>query len=188
MNQRSDKQLVAKYRSGDEAALEALIRRYLPVIFNFSRRYAGNSDNASDITQDVFIKVWKNIKKFNTSKKFKTWIFTLAKNTAIDWLRKKKALPFSMLEKEGNNSLDNLTDTAPSVIDQISQKLSNRQLALAVERLPFKYNSVINLRNKRELTFKEISQVLKEPLNTVKSRYRRALLLLKKKLAKPPEN
>lgn len=183
-----DEQLVKMYRKGDETALEVLVKRYLPVIFNFSRQYVGNNDTASDITQETFVKVWKNINKFDTSKKFKTWIFTLAKNTAIDWLREKKALPFSMLETETNNPLDNLTDMGLSIADQISQKMDNRQLALAIEQLPGKYSSVIELHNRHDLTFKEISKILKEPLNTVKSKYRRGLSLLKKTLVKPSIN
>ncbi|MCX6813734.1 MAG: sigma-70 family RNA polymerase sigma factor [Candidatus Azambacteria bacterium] len=95
----TDEQLVKNYFKGDEKSLEELIRRYLPLIYNFSRRYAGDPDNAADITQEVFVKVWKNLKKFNTSKNFRVWLFTIAKNTALDWLKKKNALPFSLLKE-----------------------------------------------------------------------------------------
>src|SRR3989338_5537868 len=95
----TDEQLVKSYLKGDEKALEELVRRYLPVIYNFSRKYTGDPDNASDIAQEVFVKVWKNLKKFDTSKNFKAWLFTVAKHTALDWLKKKNALPFSLLKE-----------------------------------------------------------------------------------------
>jgi RNA polymerase sigma-70 factor (ECF subfamily) len=184
MNHFSDEQLAAKSKKGDEVALEVLVKRYLPILFNFSRKYVGNAEAASDITQEVFVKVWKNINKFDDSKKFKTWIFTLAKNTAIDWLREKKALPFSMFEQaDGNNFLNDLADNNPSIIEQISQKLIRQQLTIAIEQLPQKYGSIINLHSEGGYTFKEIAWMLEEPLNTVKSRYRRGLSSLKKVLA-----
>ncbi len=87
MNTFTDEQLAAKYlKKHEEQALEDLIKRYLPIIYGYVRNYTGSEDNASDITQEVFVKVWKNIRKFNQSKSFKTWIFTIAKRTAIDWL------------------------------------------------------------------------------------------------------
>jgi RNA polymerase sigma-70 factor (ECF subfamily) len=187
MNHFSDEQLAVKYKKGDEVALEILVKRYLPIIFNFSRRYVGDKEAASDIAQEVFVKVWKNINKFDDSKKFKTWIFTLAKNTAIDWLREKKALPFSMFEQaDGNNFLDDLADNSPSIIEQISQKLTGQQLSVAVAQLPEKYGSVINMHMQNQLTFKEIAWMLEEPLNTVKSRYRRGLISLKTVLQNNP--
>ena len=92
----TDEKLVQIYLKGDGKALEELVRRYLSLIYNFSRRYNGDADNVSDIAQEVFVKVWKNLKKFDKSKNFKLWIFTIAKNTALDWLKKKNAVPFSL--------------------------------------------------------------------------------------------
>jgi len=77
----------------------------LPLIYNFSRRYAGDPDNASDITQEAFVKVWKNLKKFNISKNFRVWLFAIAKNTALDWIKKKKTLPLSLLNE--NEEVEN---------------------------------------------------------------------------------
>src|SRR3989344_2340755 len=99
MNNFTDEKLVQMYLRGGEKALEELVRRYLPLIYSFSRRYSGNTDNASDIVQEVFIKAWKNLKIFDQNKSFKTWIFTIAKNTALDWLKKKNAVPFSLLKE-----------------------------------------------------------------------------------------
>ncbi len=94
----SDQKLIANYLAGDEKSLEILINRYLRPIYSFVYRHVGNGEVAEDITQEVFVKVWRNLKKFDQNKSFKTWIFTIAKNTSFDFFKKKKAIPFSELE------------------------------------------------------------------------------------------
>lgn len=177
----SDELLVKRYlKEKNERALEFLIKRYLPLIYGFVRRYTGNEDNASDITQEVFVKVWRNLERFDQSKSFRTWIFTIAKRTAIDWLRKKRAVPFSAFETEGGNAfLDSLVDDSPSLIEQLFIKENSKALAFALAQLPPHYNPIIRLRLDDNLSFREIAGRVKEPVNTVKSRYRRGAALLK---------
>jgi RNA polymerase sigma-70 factor (ECF subfamily) len=112
---RSDQQLVINYLEGDEKSLEILFCRYLKPIYNFTYRYVGDKQNAEDITQEAFVKVWRNIKKFDQSKSFKTWLFFIAKNSCIDFLKKKKTIPFSEFETEdgGNLIIDTLADSSP---------------------------------------------------------------------------
>ncbi len=183
MKNLSDEQLVLAYFKGNEKALEELVRRYLSLIYNFSRRYTGDPDNASDIAQEVFVKAWKNLKKFDTSKNFRAWLFTVAKHTALDWLKKKNALPFSLLEEYGEEGdfAANIADTKQaSIIDQVYRKSLSQNMALAIEKLPAKYGSVINLYHNNGLNFREISSFLGESINTVKSRYRRGLISLRR--------
>jgi len=176
MKKFTDEQLVKNYLKGNEKSLEELVRRYLPLIYNFSRRYSGDSDNASDITQEVFVKVWKNLKKFDNSKNFRVWLFAIAKNTALDWLKKKDALPLSLIENTADSK-------QISMVDVIYKKSLLSNLQLAIEKLPPKYSSIINLYHIKGLNFREIADFLKEPINTVKSRYRRGLISLRKKLS-----
>lgn len=178
----TDEQLVGQYlKNKDDLALEELIRWYLPLIFGFVKRYTGNQDNASDITQETFVKVWKNIKSFDQSKNFRTWIFTIAKRTAIDELKKKKALPLSVIDKEGS-ILESLADESPSILARLSLEDDSQELVFAMAKLPPNYSSVIRLYHYQELNFREISETLKKPLNTVKSRYRRGISLLRQLL------
>ena len=94
----TDIELLEAYLDGDEQAFKILINRYTPLLYNFVARLAGR-ESAPDIVQEIFIKVWKNIRKFDIEKaSFKTWVFTIAKNTATDFLRKKKDLHFSDLD------------------------------------------------------------------------------------------
>lgn len=183
MDKFSDENLVGQYLSNkDEKALEELVKRYLPLIYGFVRKYTGNQDTASDIVQETFVKVWQNLNKFDQSKSFKAWIFTIAKRTALDWLKKKNALPFSAIEEneEDKSFIDSLADDAISVLEQLSQNELSKNLAFAVNQLPPHQKSVINLRIEGDLTFNEIAQLLEMPLNTVRSHYRRGVALLKR--------
>ena len=170
----ADKKLIQQYLKGDEKSLEFLIEKYLKSIYSFVYKNVGNTAEAEDITQEVFIKVWKNIKKFDQKRSFKPWIFQIAKNTSIDFLRKKKAIPFSRFENEkGQNIL--LENMAAAPLNLIGNLNDKRILAAAIGGLNAKEQKVINLRHNDGLSFKEISGVLSESINTVKSRYRRAL-------------
>lgn len=183
----TDEKLVQIYLKGDEKALEELVRRYFSLIYAFSRRYNGNSDNASDITQEIFVKVWKNIKKFDTSKNFRVWLFAIAKNAALDWLKKRQAVPISLLKefREDEEFFENIADPNQiSIIDEIYQNSVSQNLMLAIEKLPSKYNLVVNLHHSKGLNFREISGLLGESINTIKSRYRRGLILLRKIITK----
>ncbi|MCX6790638.1 MAG: sigma-70 family RNA polymerase sigma factor, partial [Candidatus Gribaldobacteria bacterium] len=117
----SDEKLVKLYLGGDEKALEFLVSRYLRIIYTYVFRNIGDAKAAEDVTQEVFVKVWKNLKKFKTEKSFKTWIFTIAKNTSIDFLRKKKTIPFSKFEnKLGENILTEKLVDPESRADEVA--------------------------------------------------------------------
>ncbi len=181
----SDSRLITDYFKGDEKSLEILIERYLKPIYGFACRYAGNSQDAEDITQEVFVKVWQNLKKFDKQKDFKPWIFSIAKNTAIDFLKKKKTIPFAEFENErGENVLtETISDSSPLPAELLERKDAIGALAKAVDKLLPKYRKTLLLRHNDNLTFREISETTGEPLNTVKSRYCRGLIMLKKLLA-----
>lgn len=182
----SDKQLIINYLKGDEESLGILVKRYLRPIYSFVYRFVGDNHNAEDITQEIFIKVWRNLKKFDKNKSFKTWIFSIAKNASIDWLRKKKTVPFSNFENtEGENTLTKtLADPAP-LPDKLLERASvGEMLNIVMKQLSPQYCMVLFLRYNDHFTFREIAEALGEPLHTIKSRHRRALIILKKLLPK----
>src|SRR3989344_6691140 len=175
-----DRELIADYFEGDEKALEELFGRYFKRIYAFLYRYAGNAQDAEDIAQETFLKAWRNLKKFDVNKSFKTWLFTIAKNSAIDFLKKKRALVFSDFENAGENALVKiLRDPAPTPAKLSERNEEIRGLAFSFARLPRKYGKIIFLRYDEDLSFSEIARFLGEKLNTVKSRHRRALMMLK---------
>ncbi len=206
MKNYSDQQLIAAYFQGNEKSLEVLIKQYLKPIYSFVYRYVGNFQDAEDITQEVFVKVWRNLKKpalshsvlsswskylskgFDPKKgRFKTWIFSIAKNASIDWLRKKKTVPFSSFEnEEGKNKLiETLADPAPLPSELLERADIAQILTSAMEKLSPKYRMVLFLRCNDHFTFREIAEVLEESIDTIKSRYRRAIIILKKLLSEP---
>ncbi|MFA5012960.1 MAG: sigma-70 family RNA polymerase sigma factor [Candidatus Paceibacterota bacterium] len=185
MNKLSDEQLVGKYLRGEKKALEILISRYLKPIYNFAYSFCGDAEAAEDITQEAFVKVWRNIKRFDQNKKFKTWIFEIAKNTSIDFNRKKKTIPFSRFENEGegNKFIENLIDFSPLPLEIFELKEWKNKISGAIGKLSEKYQKIVALRYENQMTFREISELTGESINTVKSRYRRGLTQLKKSLS-----
>lgn len=178
----SDEQLVADYAKGDGKALELLIQRYLTRVYQFAFKYLQNKDEAEDMAQEVFVKVWKNVHKFKADFKFKTWLYAIAKNACLDWLKKKnRPVVFSALDDEDNNwgFIDTLADQTPSVLETMQKDEGVRTLNFAVEELPPIYRSTVNLRYNEDLKFREIAEVLHESIDTIKTRHRRAIKSLK---------
>lgn len=178
----SDKILIEKYLQGDEQSLEILIDRYLKPVYSFISQYVGNSQEAEDITQEVFVRVWRNLKKFDKDKSFKTWIFFIAKNTAIDFLKKKREIPFSEFEDENGENIITETIVDPSPLPQeLLEKAEITQiLNSAMKKLSPKYRMVLFLRYNHHFNFREIAESLGESLYTITSLHRRALIKLKK--------
>ena len=161
--------------------MSAILNRFTALFIG----YVGNGEEAEDITQEVFVKAWRNLKKFDRNKCFKTWIFTIAKNTSLDFLKKKKVIPFSGFENEKgeNKFIAALADPTP-LPDKLFERASiGEMLNRAMEKLSPKCRMVLFLRYNDHFTFREVAEVLGESLNTVKSRHRRALIILRKLLS-----
>lgn len=178
-----DVKLIDLYVRGNDNAIKEIIDKYTPQIYNFVRRFIGVNE-ANDVTQEVFIKVWKNLGKFNKSKSsFKTWIFTISRNTVIDFTRKRKKILFSSLDDEENNFSEKIQDEI-ILPDEALQKLQDVDLLNSLlEKLPEQYKTVLVLYYQEEMTFSEISKVLNKPLNTVKSHHLRAIKQLRDLIA-----
>lgn len=164
--------------------IEAIIKEYINPVYNFVFRLCGSAEEADDITQDVFIKVWKNLKKFNPEKNFKTWIFTIARNTTFDWLRKRKNISFSQVDSLINSGIENddkkefkegIVDIGPLPDEIFVNRELAKELENALSKIRPDFREIILLHYTEGLTFEEISKIVGKPLNTVKSQYRRAL-------------
>ncbi len=185
----TDEEIIALYNDGDEGAFKDLIDRYSSPLFNFSARLA-DRNNATDIVQETFIKVWKNLHNFDMDRaSFKTWIFIIARNTITDFLRKKKSLLFSDMENDSDDE-DKPTSFSENIPDEkllpdeALQKLQDSELLnTTLEKLPLNYRTILVLHYQEDMTFDEIGKVLDKPLNTVKSQHYRAIALLRKLLA-----
>ncbi|MCX6744106.1 MAG: sigma-70 family RNA polymerase sigma factor [Candidatus Parcubacteria bacterium] len=178
----NDLNLITQYLQGDEKSLQILIGNNLKLVYSFVYHYVGNSADAEDITQTVWVQVWRNLKKFDQQKSFKTWVLSITKNACLDFLKKKKNLPFSSFEKENGKNfvLDTIRDSSPLPAEQYEQTTLAFRLNAAINKLSDKYSKVLRQHFFSQSTFQEIAVSTGESLNTVKSRYRRALLVLRK--------
>ncbi len=180
MDNRSDKELIRSYFKGEDEALKFLFGRHLDAVRFLAKTYVGE-DEADDVVQEVFIRIWKNLKKFKSDGNFRAWALVIAKNCAIDHLRRhSKEIVFSdqRLSSDSDEVFDPADET-PSILEELS-KLSDKEiLAAAINGLNDADRLVVLLRHSDELKFEEMAKVLGEPMNTVKNRYWRALKRLK---------
>lgn len=175
----ADMDLISRYMGGDEKALEELIARYLSPVHGFTLRYVGNVHDAEDLTQEIFLKVWRNIRRFDTTKTFTPWLYRIARNTVFDFFKKKKTVPFSALGEAQENFVLSLRDSGLSPEELLEQKEVGSALSVLREELTPAYQTVLQMRYKEDHTFQEIANILSEPLHTIKSRHRRALIKLR---------
>ena len=180
----TDSELVHKVLQSDDVALKVLVDRYLPSVYTFCLRYTGSEEDAQDAAQETFLKAWRKLKRFDTKKSLKTWLFAIAKNTATDLMRKRKSVVFSKFDTaEDNNVLtDTLADPEP-LPDELFERASlesNAREALA--QLPDRDRAILSLRYDEEESFENIASIMKIPANTVRSLHRRALIALRKLL------
>jgi RNA polymerase sigma-70 factor (ECF subfamily) len=176
-----DNELILLAKAGNEQAFETLVRRHLSVVYGSCLRYLVDQDEAEDAVQETFVKVWRNLKKIDPQKNFKAWVLEIAKNTCLDILKKKQAVPMSAFENEdGYNYLaESLVSSDRSPAETADQSILSRILNSALEKLSPAYQKVLAMYYKEGLNFREISETLNEPLHTVKSRHRRAVIGLR---------
>jgi RNA polymerase sigma-70 factor (ECF subfamily) len=184
MQELSDSELIARHRGGDESAFEEVIRRHLKPVYGFVCRYLGDRDDAEDIVQEAFLRAWRHLDRFDADKNFRTWLFRIARNAALDHIKKKRPALFSEFEREdgGNVLEETLADPSELPSELLDRGDLAKTAATAVAGLSPIYRTVMFLRYNDHLTFQEISEALGEPIDTVKSRHRRALISLKKTL------
>lgn len=176
----TDGELVQNSIIEDKGSFDELVHRYTTPIYNFAYRLTGNIEYAEDITQDTFIKVWKNLKKYDSKYSFKSWIFTIARNTTTDFLRKKKSILFSNLEMPDNTPFEStIADTTELPLESLMKLEEKEILSETLKQLPIDYQTVLILHYQNDMTFEEIGKTMGKPLNTVKSWHRRALIKLR---------
>lgn len=175
--------LLKKIKEGDIRSFELLISEYQVYAYNVAYRMLGNEEDAKDITQEALIKVYKSIHKFKETSNFSTWLYRIVMNTCKDELKKRKEVTLS-LDKEietddGTVSLEIGDERLnPSVV--VERNEVGHVVQEAISALPDANRIVIVLRDIQGLSYEEISQVIKEPIGTVKSRINRGRGQLKK--------
>jgi len=173
-------------KKGSQAAYKALLNYYWNDIYRFQLAKTSNENEAKDITIQTFSKAFDKLDLFDESYNFKSWILTISRNLQIDEHRKHKTSTHSLTNKI-TNSYD-VTDETPSPEDQLIIEQNLAQLLLDIKQLKPRYQKIINLRYFQELSYKEISKELSEPLSNVKVKLLRAKKLLSEIISKRTKN
>ncbi len=162
--------LLKKAQKGDIAAFEELVSSNQSHIYNLCYRMTHNAQDAEDMAQEALLKAWRNLNRFNAKSSFSTWLHRIAVNTCLDKLRKKKAKTVSIQEMGETGQL--ITDERSMHIQERSA--DRQQLKEALKALPPKHRAIIILRDVQGYSYEEISDILKCPMGTVRSRLARA--------------
>jgi RNA polymerase sigma-70 factor (ECF subfamily) len=172
-----DRELIKKSLQGDKKSLELLIKKYLKPIYSFSFNLLRDQQDAQDLTQEIFLKMWKNLKNFDENQNFKSWLFKIAKNSCIDFIRKKKKFLVYNLE-----TIENLPDLQLLLKEEAENKDLLEKIKIEIEKLSRKSKEILNLYYNFGFNFREIAQISGESINTVKSRHKRAIDKIKNSL------
>jgi len=181
----NDEDLITAYLEGEESAFALLVQRHLKSVYSFVFRLVGNGKDAEDIVQETFIKAWKNLKNYSRqSSRFKTWLMHIARNTSIDYLRKKQHIPFSALEGEDETNWlsENVPDETMLPEEVLAHKDDLEDMNRAMLKLSPLYREVLLLYYGNDFSFEEAATISGISVNTLKSRHRRAVAELRKLL------
>lgn len=177
--------LIEEALGGKQSSYERLMRKYYQLIYNLVYRMISRKEDVEDLTQEAFIKAFNSLANFDRQFAFSTWLFKIATNNAIDYLRKKKLSTFS-IDKEIESEDGEMKFEIPDHDYKPDRLMMDDQLRSvldqAIENLPEKYKTVIVMRHKQEKEYEEIAKELSMPLGTVKAHIFRGRELLNRYL------
>lgn len=173
----TDQAVVEQVMRGDADAFAILVEKYQDRIYSAILNYVFNPDDAIDISQDTFVKAYTKLHSFDSSSAFYTWLYRIAINTAIDFLRKRKSRPTDSLDDDKYTEIGFEPASKDSTVDPVKVTSRNEQafaIRKAIGSLSEKLRSVIVLHDVEGLSQEEVADILKVPVGTVKSRVSRA--------------
>jgi RNA polymerase sigma factor (sigma-70 family) len=166
----------------DEQAYAMLMERYKKPVYHMILKMVRNVDDAEDLTIEAFTKAFKNLYKFKKDYTFSTWLFRIATNNSIDFIRKKKldtmSLNTAYQDESGTNVTIDIKDKNLNPQEEAIKAQKIELIQLFVTKLPAKYQRLVRLRYFNELSYEEIAKELEAPLGTVKAQLHRARELL----------
>ncbi|MEM6343298.1 MAG: sigma-70 family RNA polymerase sigma factor [Bacteroidota bacterium] len=185
-NTKEDRELVAAAQRGEQPAFETLLKKYRKSVYYMLLKMVKNADDAEDLTQEAFAKAFNSINKFDSKYAFSTWLFRIATNNCIDFIRKKRVQTISIDQSvegdDGSNMTFDVKDDDLDPNDTMLKKQRAKYLTMAIDRLPEKYRVLVELRYFKEFSYDEVAKELDIPLGTVKAQLFRARELLNQEL------
>lgn len=179
--------LVALAREGHRGAFAELVELYKIKIFHLAYRMLGNRQEAEDVVQDTFLRMYEHLASYDRSRKFSTWLYRIATNLCIDRLRRRRAvysLDADLSEGDGMDGYSVLRADGPGPEESLMLTERQRIVIEAIASLPDKYKTAVALRYFQDLSMQEISDILQIPVATVKTRIHRGREYLRRKLEK----
>ena len=180
-----DSNIIRQALKGDETAYKKLLKKYHDAIFNFIFRMVHDRQQVEDLTQEAFIKAFSSLDKFNDEYAFSTWLYKIATNNSIDYIRKKKLQAYSIDKPIDAKDSEYAFELPDEDYEADKELISDQRATLlrnAIAKLPEKYRKVIEMRHVEETSYEEISEELDLPIGTVKAHIFRARELLYKQL------
>lgn len=166
----------------DQSAYATLMKRYKKAVYFMILKMIRDADDAEDLTMEAFAKAFRNLHRFKKDYTFSTWLFRIATNNTIDFIRKKKLKTMSLnntLSDDSGNSVNiDVEDDDNNPQDEFIKSQRIEMVRIFVDKLPAKYRKLVQLRYFDELSYEEIAQELDKPLGTVKAQLHRSRELL----------
>ncbi|MDD6089239.1 MAG: sigma-70 family RNA polymerase sigma factor [Candidatus Limivicinus sp.] len=177
MTREQEAAIVRKVLKGDTNAFETLVLEYEKNVYNIALRMTGNSEDASDMTQEAFIKAFNSLQSFRGDSKFSVWLYRIVSNVCLDFLRSRNRRPTVSLSVEDDDGEDTQLDVAdesqsPELL--LDRKLTRESVRRGLDSLPPDYRQILLLREIQGFSYEEISKALHLEVGTVKSRIFRA--------------
>lgn len=188
MTDLQERDLIRKAKQGDMLAFEELILKHEKIVYNLALRMMNHSEDAMDISQEVFLKAYRSLANFDERSAFSTWLYRITHNTCIDEIRKRKGKQtYSLeedLESEDGSMQRQVADDGDTPEESLMRKEQKSEILRALDTLSEEHKAAIILRDVKGLSYEEIAEILELSLGTVKSRINRARNQLKTEILK----
>jgi RNA polymerase sigma factor (sigma-70 family) len=180
-----DADLIRRCLAGDQKACRDLVHRYQRQVFSVVIRVVRQAEDAEDLTQETFVRMFRALSRYDLERPFAAWLFTIATRLAIDQLRRKRVKTLSLNVAEPGSTEERTIDVEDpglkpdEIASNAEEEIRTQQL---IDSLPEHYRIMVLLRHQQDLSYEEIAEALNMPLGTVKARIHRARALLKERI------
>jgi len=178
--------LVRRCLAGDEKAYRELGEMYQPRVYSLALRMVRRAEDAEDVTQETFIRMFRALERYDTERSFGAWLFSIAARLSIDQIRRRKLQPVPLTgrDRDDEEYTIEVEDSGPRPDEVAVRNQEERRTRALIDTLPPHYRVVVLLRHQQDLSYEEIAEALHLPLGTVKARIHRARALLRERIEK----
>jgi len=180
-----ESETIRRCLAGDERAHRELMARYERPVFSVAMRMLRQREDAEDVTQETFVRMFRALERYDPSRPFTAWLFTITSRLCIDLLRRRRIRPLPLVRQEAGSSEEetvDVPDTSPGPDTVTQHQEEERRVVDMIEALPPHYRIVVMMRHQQDMAYEEIAVALGLPLGTVKARIHRARALLAQRL------